>query len=418
MRKELIERMERIGEDVENLPFNQIVAEGDGQFGVISCGVTFNVVREAFKAMDLGNQIGLMKIGTPYPLPKRMVQRFLSANEQVLIVEEVEPFVETQIKSLAHEDSIGTQILGKEHIPLAGESGPREVVMGLSQFLGKEPPKRYERADRIWNEAQSLIPPRPPVLCPGCGHRTAFFAINVVEKKLGLKKEGGIVKPSDIGCYTLGFQSPLEAVDTNFCMGSSIGASTGFSHVIDNKIVCTIGDSTFFHSGIPPLLNAVYNKADINVVVLDNSTTAMTGFQPHPGVGTTGMGQDTKCILIEDVAKACGADTVDVVPSLDLDGLVEALENAVNTSGVSVVVARQPCVLLDVRTRSKAGEKIKKYQVDQDLCTKCELCLNLFGCPAFRKIDDVIDVDLALCNGCAACANILVCPQEAFKEVD
>ncbi|MCK5291527.1 MAG: indolepyruvate ferredoxin oxidoreductase subunit alpha [Thermoplasmata archaeon] len=418
MRRELIERMEKIGEEVESIPFNQIVAEGDGQFGVISCGVTFNVVREAFKDLGLGDKIGLMKIGTPYPLPKKMVQQFLASNERVLIVEEVEPFVETQVKSLAHEGSLSTQILGKEHIPLAGESGPREVVMGLSQFMGMEPPNRFERADRIWKEAQALIPPRPPVLCPGCGHRTAFFAINVVEKKLGLKKEGGIVKPSDIGCYTLGYQSPLNAVDTNYCMGSSIGASSGFSHVIDNKIVCTIGDSTFFHSGIPPLLNAVYNKADINVVVLDNSTTAMTGFQPHPGVGTTATGQDTKCILIEDVARACGADTVDVVGSLDLDGLVEALEKAVNTSGVSVVVARQPCVLLDVRTRLKKGEKIKKYQVDQELCTKCELCLNLFGCPAFRKIDDVIDVDLALCNGCAACANILVCPQEAFKEVD
>jgi indolepyruvate ferredoxin oxidoreductase alpha subunit len=161
MRKELIERMENIREELEHLPFNKIVAEGDGQFGVISCGVTFNVVREAFKALDLGSQVGLMKIGTPYPLPKEMVQKFLAANEQVLIVEEVEPFVETRVKSLAHEGSLSTRILGKEHIPLAGESGPREVVMGLSQFLGKEPPKRYERADRIWNEAQSLIPPRP-----------------------------------------------------------------------------------------------------------------------------------------------------------------------------------------------------------------------------------------------------------------
>ncbi len=417
MRLALIERMEKIRNDVDKLPFNKIIQKGDGEYGVISCGVTHNVVREAFKALDLGKKVGLMRIGTPYPLPRKMVRRFLVANEKVIVFEETEAFVETCLRSLAHEASIETEIHGKDILPKAFELGPKEVATGLSKFLGRKPPSRFRTADKIWKEAQSLIPPRPPVLCPGCGHRTAFFAVNQVEKNLKLKKEGGIIKPSDIGCYTLGYQSPLHAVDTNFCMGSSIGVSSGLSHVIDNKIVCTIGDSTFFHSGIPPLLNAVYNKADINVLVLDNGTTAMTGFQTHPGVGLTAMGDETKAIRIEDVARACGADTVEVVDSLDLFALVKALEKAVKTKGVSVVVARHPCILLDVRTKRKKGEKITKYQIDQEICTKCQLCMNLFGCPAFRMEEDEIEIDPALCNGCGVCANEMVCPQLAIKEV-
>ncbi|TET89286.1 MAG: indolepyruvate ferredoxin oxidoreductase subunit alpha [Methanomassiliicoccales archaeon] len=418
MRLELIERMEKIKKEVEKLPFNKIISKGDGEFGVISCGVTHNVVREAFKALGLGKKVGLIRIGTPYPLPRKKIKRFLSANEKVIVVEEVEAFVETCLRSIAHELSLDTEIHGKDILPKAGEMGPREVAVGLSKFLGRKTPSYFGKANRIWKEAQALIPPRPPVLCPGCGHRTAFFAINVVEKNLKLKKKGGIVKPSDIGCYTLGYQSPLNAVDTNFCMGSSIGISTGLSKVIDNRIVCTIGDSTFFHSGIPPLLNAVYNKADINVLVLDNATTAMTGFQTHPGVGMTAMGEDTRKILIEDVAKACGVDTVAVVDALDLDALVKALEKAVKTKGVSVVVARHPCILLDVRKKRKKGKKIAKYQIDQDICTQCQLCMNLFGCPAFRMEEDVIEIDPALCNGCGVCANEMVCPQLAIKEVD
>jgi len=418
MRLALIERMEKIRKEVEKLPFNKIISKGDGKFGVITCGVTHNVVREAFKALDLGKKVGLMRIGTPYPLPRRMIGRFLSANEKVIVVEEVEPFVETCVKSIAQEQSINAEIHGKDILPKAGELGPREVATGLSKFIGRKAPSYFRTADKIWKEAQTLIPPRPPVLCPGCGHRTAFFAINQVEKNLKLKKEGGIVKPSDIGCYTLGYQSPLSAVDTNFCMGSSVGISSGLSKIIDNRIVCTIGDSTFFHSGIPPLLNAVYNKADINVLVLDNGTTAMTGFQTHPGVGMTAMGEGTKKILIEDVAKACGVDSVAVVDALDLDALVKALEKAVKTKGVCVVVARHPCVLLETRSKKRKGKKITRFQVDQEACTKCQLCMNLFGCPAFRWEEEEIEIDFALCNGCGVCANEMVCPQFAIKEVD
>ncbi|MFQ6059719.1 MAG: indolepyruvate ferredoxin oxidoreductase subunit alpha [Thermoplasmata archaeon] len=418
MRKELIARMEKIGKEVDKLPFNKIEIKGEGKFGIISCGVTFNVVRDAFKMLALGKKTGLMRIGTPYPLPKKKLEQFLSANDSVLVIEEVEPFAETQIKSLANELGLETKIHGKEFIPLNGELGPKEVILGICNFLGLKAPSCFRRADRIWKQVQDLIPPRPPVLCPGCAHRTAFFAINHVEKKLGLKKKGGIIKPSDIGCYTLGYQSPLSAVDTNFCMGSSIGISTGLSKAVDNCIVCTIGDSTFLHAGIPPLLNAVFNKADINVLVLDNATTAMTGFQTHPGVGMTAMGEDTKKILIEDVAKAIGVDSLAVVDSLDLDALAKALEEAVKTKGVSVVVARHPCVLLDVRRKRRKGEKIKKYQVDQELCTGCRLCMNLFGCPAFRLEDEEVRIDLTLCNGCGVCRNELVCPQLAIEEVE
>jgi indolepyruvate ferredoxin oxidoreductase alpha subunit len=275
----------------------------------------------------------------------------------------------------------------------------------------------FKAPESIKNEIAGIIPPRPPILCAGCGHRNAFFAINIVEKKMRLKsgvQGGGIIKPSDIGCYTLGYQPPLHAVDTNFCMGASIGIGGGLSHVTDEKIVCTIGDSTFFHSGIPPLINAVFNNARITIIILENETTAMTGYQPHPGTGARAGGIKTKKIQIEDVVKACGVDVIKIIDMFNLSHLIDALEDCLQHEGVSVIVAKGYCAIQ--KAREDASKGTRKYcYVDSTTCTRCLHCMTKFGCPAMQLIDEKVEINQELCTGCSVCLNKNVCPKSVIK---
>jgi indolepyruvate ferredoxin oxidoreductase alpha subunit len=408
MRLELLERMEKITEAVDGLPFNRLEGDG-GELGVIVAGAPYGPVVEALRILGAEDSVRLLKIGTPYPIPEKTVTRLLESVDGVLVVEEVEPFVQMQVGSLANREGLGTPVVGKEHLPTAGELNLHTVLNGLRSFLGLPAAPVDEDKSALAADLEAALPPRPPVLCAGCGHRNAFLAMNLAARKLRLRGEGGLVRPSDIGCYTLGYGPPLDAVDTNFCMGASIGISSGLSKTIDNPIVCTIGDSTFFHAGIPPLLNAVTTGADITVLILDNGTTAMTGYQPHPGVGKRTDGNPTKRILIEDMARAAGVEDVRVVDVHDLPALTEALAAAIQHEGVSVVVARGPCAILEARERAKAGEVAIPCYVDEDACTGCLLCITRFGCPAFYISGDIVRIDPALCTGCAVCMDSSVC---------
>jgi indolepyruvate ferredoxin oxidoreductase alpha subunit len=252
------------------------------------------------------------------------------------------------------------------------------------------------KAARLEEKAGKLAPPRPPVLCPGCPERNGFYAMNLVERKLK-RKLGAFVRPTDIGCYTIGYMPPLSAADINLCMGAGIGSGTGFAQFVDNPVIATIGDSTFFHAGIPPLVNAVTNKADVSLLIFDNAITAMTGHQPSPSLD------------IEKVVKAIGVEHVRVVDGLDLDGLVEALDGAVRHAGPAVVICRAPCQLLHLRHLKKEGRVPPVFEVDQGTCKRCRLCIGRFGCPAMYWEDEEIHIDGSLCSGCGACASEEVC---------
>jgi len=241
------------------------------------------------------------------------------------------------------------------------------------------------------------VPMRPPIMCAGCMHRPTFFAMKKVWKDA--------VYPSDIGCYTLGLQ--LGVVDTTICMGSAPSLGSGIFHAGDPRdVVCTIGDSTFLHSGIPGLLNAVYNGAEMTLVILDNRTTAMTGHQPNPVSGMTAGGAAKAPVSLEAICRACGVSFVETVSPYDLPSTVEVMKAAKAQKGVKVVIAKQPCVI----TARRAGVKRGSYAVDRDACTVCGTCIR-FGCPAIEMVDDRAAIN-ELCSGCGVCAQI--CPSGAI----
>jgi indolepyruvate ferredoxin oxidoreductase alpha subunit len=253
-----------------------------------------------------------------------------------------------------------------------------------------------------------LLPERPPTMCAGCPHRASFHAINVaarmVKKDLGEK-----VLTGDIGCYSLGVYAPLNAYDTALCMGSGFGIANGVARGVNVPVIGHLGDSTFFHSGIAPMINAVFNKTKVTMVVLDNSATSMTGFQPHPGApGTTEGG-----ILIEDVARACGVKFVEVVDCFNLEKTVEVLEKAIRFDGPALVVSRGLCSILAIRERRQKGTRTINYVVDLDACTDCRLCIKSLGCPALIIDNERVSIDDSQCDGCGLCAQ--VCPSEAIQ---
>jgi indolepyruvate ferredoxin oxidoreductase alpha subunit len=237
------------------------------------------------------------------------------------------------------------------------------------------------------------LPPRPPILCAGCLHRGAFYAIKKVFKDA--------IYPSDIGCYTLGLQ--LGVVDTTICMGASITVASGIAHSGEPRdVVCTIGDSTFLHTGIQGLINAVYNGANMTVVILDNRITAMTGHQPNPNTGVTACGVETPPVSIDAICRACGVYFVETIDPYDITGMVNALESAKKRKGVKVIIAKQICVITARRTGVKRG----RYKVDKKTCTGCGSCVR-FGCPAIEFRDEIAEIN-DLCSGCGVCEQL--CP--------
>jgi indolepyruvate ferredoxin oxidoreductase alpha subunit len=285
---------------------------------------------------------------------------------------------------------------------------------GILAFLGREapPPARPLLGPEPERRAAELALPRPPVLCAGCLHRNAFFAINLSEKSLG--RDGRILRPSDIGCYTLGYQPPLDAVDTNFCMGAGIGIASGLGRFSGDKVAAQIGDSTFYHAGIPPLINAVMNGSDLALLLLDNGTTAMTGHQPHPGVGRRASGDAAPKLDIERVVRACGVENVEVVPGWDIGAISSAIDRAASRKGVSVVIVRERCVLTVLREKRASGRKGLVCRVDEKKCKGCMVCITKFGCPAMRPVEKRMSIDSEACVGCGACLDPNVCPEGAI----
>ena len=314
--------------------------------------------------------------------------------------------------ALAHRRNLKAKVEGKGFIPLAGELSVGRVAQGIKAFLGGKAPIAPALTE-FEKKVAELAPPRPPVLCAGCLHRNVFLAMNRLEKKLG--KDNIVIKPSDIGCYTLGYQPPLNAVDTNFCMGAGVGVSSGFARFSGQKVVATIGDSTFYHAGIPPLINAVMNNADIIVALLDNGTTAMTGHQPHPGAGRCADGSKGGKVDLETMVRACGVAHVDIVPGWDIAALTKAFDEAAGRKGVSVVIARQRCVLLVLRERRAAGRKGPVCTVAAEKCKGCFLCINRFGCPAMKPAGKKMEIDPETCAGCGACLDSDICPEGAIQ---
>jgi len=411
----MLERFEAIKKAVNTLPYNQLRLADSAKLGIIACGLSHSYTLEAVKWLGIEDQVSVLKIGTPHPLPEELVIRLLKSAGEILVVEELDPFVELHVKAIAGEANIPVKIHGKDLVPRVGELSTRVVTEAIAKLTDTKPPVDFAQLDKLEQEVAPLLPWRPPTLCPGCPHRASFHAINIAARRVARDygKDVEPIYPSDIGCYTLGTNPPQEAVDTCICMGGSFGIANGLAHVIEAPIVAHLGDSTFFHAGIPPLINAVYNKAKITMVILDNSATAMTGFQPHPGTGYTATGDETVKLKPEDIARACGVKFVEVVDPFDLKTSTDTIEKAIRFDGPAVIVSRRLCAIIEQREKRKRKEEVIPYSVDQDKCNiKCNACVKLLGCPAIIKQEGKTIIDSSLCTGCGVCAQ--VCPYKAI----
>jgi len=414
----MLERFDTIKKAVNTLPYNNLKLARGAKLGIIGCGLSYSYSLEALKWLGIEDKVSILKIGTPHPLPEELVIELLKSVKEVLVTEEIDPFVELHVKAIAGEHNIPVRIHGKDLLPRVGELSTRKVTEAAIKLSGAKPPVDFAQLDKLAEETTPLLPWRPPALCPGCSHRASFYAIKTASKRVARDygQDVEAIYPGDIGCYALSYNPPLEGVDTIICMGGSFGIANGMSHVVNAPIVAHLGDSTFFHAGIPPLINAVYNKANITMVILDNSATAMTGFQPHPGTGQTAMGDEAVQLKPEDIARACGVKFVEVVDPFDLKAAAKTIEAAIRFEGPAVVVSRRLCTMIELREKRKRKEPIIPYFVDQNKCSpKCHACIELLGCPAIIKKNGNTIIDQALCTGCGVCAQ--VCPYHAIIEV-
>ncbi|WP_297479453.1 indolepyruvate ferredoxin oxidoreductase subunit alpha [Thermococcus sp.] len=402
----LNETLAKIEEEFNSMPFNWV--EGSGKIGIIVEGAPYNYVREILPKLNADFKV--LKLSTPHPLPKKLVVDFLKSVDYAIVVEDGAPFLEEEVKIVAYEAGLRIPIYGKRtgHLPLEGELTPSLVRNALLRLIGEEG-EEYTKPEEV-AYAESLAPKRPPVMCPGCPHRGSYRAALDALRDLKLGRYSVPIH-GDIGCYALSLLPPLEAIWTEYVMGASISLANGQSVVMDKKIIATIGDSTFFHNGIQPLIDAVYKNLNVLVMILDNRTTAMTGHQPHPGTGGSETGRKFNEIDIEALVKALGVKYVKTVDPYDLKQTREAIKEAMQVEGPAVIIAKRECVIPVIR-RGEIGEI---PLVVEEKCTGCKACILLTGCPAlvYDPETNKVRIDNLLCTGCGVCNQ--TCPFDAIK---
>ena len=383
-----------IGEEFSSCRFNTV--SGNSKKAVVASGVSYSYAKEFLKDYP---EIRLIKVGTPYPLPESFLIKALDGVDEVLCFEELSPYIEENLLKLAGKHQLNIKVFGKltEDVPPSGENDADSARSIIGGFLGLDVPEKNV------NLSETPKPPvRPPVLCAGCPHRASFYAVKQAMKGKKAYFCG------DIGCYTLGNAMPLDMVDTCLCMGAGITMAQGFNHMDSEATAISFtGDSTFFASGITGVVNAVYNAADMIVCVLDNSTTAMTGHQPHPGTGRNLMASPVDKISIEKILSAAGVKKIITVDPLDLDASIAAVKECAELKGVKAVIFKSPCVAI--------VKPDKKMRVNSKTCIGCQRCIKELGCPALSVSGGKAVIDENLCTGCGLCAKL--CPVDAIGGV-
>ncbi len=416
----------------DNLEFNKVEWGEDKEYGVITSGIAYAYAKETLKALGVKDKVSLLKIGTSYPIPEERTKELLKGVKKVLILEEGEPLVETQVRALAKDVTPDVEIYGKTRkgmVPPLGEFTPDKVKAVFTRFLGIKPEVKDPERARIKEEASSIVAPRSSAFCAGCPHIGTWWAIKTALANRKIAGDIPIIN-GDIGCYELaGYglfakdlkpsfstksvryktDNPYELIDTNYIMGGGIGLSQGMWHAgyKDGTIITVAGDSTFFHACIPALINAVWNKARVAFVIMDNSWTAMTGHQPHPGTGVTATGEPANSLRIADICKACGVEYVRVVDPYNIKETIDAVKEALQQPSVSVVVARQLCAQQSIRGMRRRKILPELYAVNADKCVGCKICVQI-GCPAiiFKEETRKAAIDPILCMGCGMCQQV------------
>jgi indolepyruvate ferredoxin oxidoreductase alpha subunit len=370
------QRLKQLEEYAESLDANAIEL-GDKRLGIITSSIAYNYAREVFP------QASFLKLGMSYPLPSRKIKEFAASVDMLIVIEELDPFFEEQVRLL------GLEVEGKSFIPLLDELSV-DVIRAGAVKAGLVP----EPAETQKPLPQDDFPKRPPVLCAGCGHRGVFYVLNKLKTAV----------MGDIGCYTVAVAPPLSAIHTTGCMGAGIGVLHGALKAgAEEPAVAVIGDSTFLHSGIAPLLNVVYNQSPAVVIILDNSTTAMTGHQDNPGTGKTLLRKETTAVDLEALVKALGVRNVWKVDPYDLKATERAIKEALAVKEPAVVIAEHPCLLIERKGPNHLA-------IDEERCNGCGLCQRL-GCPAIEKEGGIVHINEVLCTGCGLCQQ--VCARKA-----
>jgi indolepyruvate ferredoxin oxidoreductase alpha subunit len=408
--KERHAKIDLVQQEFEELQFNEIKKSGKERIGVIGVGFAFTYVEDAINYLGIEEDIAWLKLVTSNPLPNKLISKMLENLDTVMIAEEVDPFVELHVKAIAKDNNPNILILGRlnGYIPREEELSHEIIDIKIAELNGIE--ANWERRLDLEKEKNDLLFGRMLTMCAGCPHRSSIYAL-----KKAVKEVKGdlmdIVVNGDIGCYGLAHTPPIAFEDTYFCMGASIGVSQGMQKFgIDT--IAWIGDGTFFHAGIPALLNAVHNRHNIKIVIADNASIAMTGFQTNPQMGVTATGEKVDPIMIEDIARASGVKQVEVVDPYDLGSTVEAFKRMLKVDGVAMVIARRTCATVAIR--QMRPNKPPFFEVDQSTCIGCKLCLNTFGCPALMWEEPLskANIDRTLCMGCASC--VYICPTGAI----
>ena len=362
--------------------------------GIATHGISYTYVTEALADKPAPS---VMKVTTPFPFPEQTALKFLDGLDEVLCIEELDPVIERELVYICGKYRLPVTIRGKltHDVKNAGENTCASVAENIAAFMGWDMPAKPQ------TEQAPELPVRPPVLCAGCPHRASFFAVKEAMK--GRKS----VFCGDIGCYTLGNAMPLDMVDTCLCMGAGVNITQGIGHIEpDTKCFAFVGDSTFFASAITGAVNAVYNQADMTLVILDNSTTAMTGHQPHPGTGHTMMGEIVEKIDITSVLHGIGVKTVETVNPLELEKAVSTVKRVSEEKGVKAIIFKSPCAVII--------KPDKPAVIDPEKCTNCRKCIKSLGCPGIVLRDGRAAIENSLCTGCGLCSQ--VCPFSAISK--
>ncbi len=383
------QRLKDLAEYAETFPYNK-VERGDRSLGIVANGVSYQYAREVFP------KASFLKLGMSWPLPEKLIRDFASQVEKIVVVEELDPFLEEHLEMMGIEVTAG-----KDFFPIIDEFNPG-IVRDAAYEAGL-----VEETVEVQKIETGALPPRPPVLCAGCPHRPVYYML----------KKYGLVVDSDIGCYALAVLPPIATTDTLGCMGASIGVAHGINKAgVQERAVATIGDSTLWHAGMPGLLNVVYNKSNTVTIILDNLTTAMTGHQPHPSTGRTLMGEEAVKADFEALARAMGYEEVRTADPLNLKELEEALKASLESDKPAVLVTRSPCIFL-------YDKRPALYEVDMERCNACDRCFDI-GCPAVIRSEEVheksgkakAEINSILCFGCAVCEQ--VCARNAIHVVE
>ncbi len=399
----LLERTKGIEEEFNGSDLN-LVRDTGSEVGIITSGAGYNYAVDACRTLAIDPSI--LKLGTTYPLPRKLIVDFLKKLKTVIIVEELSPYLELHVTAFAKDSNPDAKIFGKwtGHFSEALEYNTNIVVDSVARILDLKPPVDYSAIRLKAEELKKGLPYRPPTFCPGCPHRATLHATMQATK--GVKH----ILSTDIGCYSMSFLPPLGYGDSLLSMGACLGVAAGMQYAAQEKVVAMIGDSTFYHAGLPGLVNAVHHNDDFTLIILDNEVTAMTGQQPHPGSDHSAGNQPAKRLVLEDLIRGMGVTDITIVDPYDVKAAVGPIKEALSRKGPNVVISRRACALHADRNKRRRGERILSNEVDKEMCKRPYTCIRTFHCPAISIDDDdrKATITKELCDRCDVCAKL--CP--------